>query len=61
LASTAVQGTSGLTGVVLVTVPYWTDCLVLLQQGQVAAISTDDTILYGLARRTPSPRSSGRR
>ena len=39
--------------VVLVTVPYWTDCLVLLQQGQVAAISTDDTILYGLAAQDP--------
>jgi polar amino acid transport system substrate-binding protein len=27
----------------------WTDCLVMLQQGQVDAISTDNTILYGLA------------
>ncbi|WP_024875564.1 glutamate ABC transporter substrate-binding protein [Saccharomonospora piscinae] len=26
----------------------WSDCLVLLQQGQVAAVSTDDTILAGL-------------
>ena len=26
----------------------WSDCLVLLQQGQVDAISTDDTILAGL-------------
>jgi polar amino acid transport system substrate-binding protein len=32
-----------------VAVPYWTDCLVLLQQGDVAAISTDDSILAGLA------------
>ena len=38
---------------VLVTVPDWTDCLVLLQQGQVAAISTDDSILYGLAVQDP--------
>jgi polar amino acid transport system substrate-binding protein len=38
---------------VLVTVPYWTDCLVLLQQGDVAAISTDDSILDGLAAQDP--------
>jgi polar amino acid transport system substrate-binding protein len=36
-----------------VTVPYWTDCLVLLQQGDVAAISTDDSILDGLAAQDP--------
>jgi polar amino acid transport system substrate-binding protein len=36
-----------------VTVPYWTDCLVLLQQGDVAAVSTDDAILYGLAAQDP--------
>ncbi|HET6214556.1 MAG TPA: glutamate ABC transporter substrate-binding protein [Micromonosporaceae bacterium] len=32
-----------------VAVTDWTDCLVMLQQGQVTAISTDDTILAGLA------------
>jgi polar amino acid transport system substrate-binding protein len=37
----------------VVQVPYWTDCLVLLQQGQVAAISTDDSILYGLGAQDP--------
>jgi polar amino acid transport system substrate-binding protein len=36
-----------------VAVPYWTDCLVLLQQGDVVAISTDDTILDGLAAQDP--------
>jgi polar amino acid transport system substrate-binding protein len=36
-----------------VPVPYWTDCLVKLQQGDVAAISTDDTILDGLAAQDP--------
>ena len=36
-----------------VAVPYWTDCLVLLQQGNVAAISTDDSILAGLAAQDP--------
>ena len=38
---------------VLESVPQWTDCLVLLQQDQVAAISTDDSILYGLAAQDP--------
>jgi polar amino acid transport system substrate-binding protein len=33
--------------------PYWTDCLVLLQQNQVAAVSTDDSILAGLAAQDP--------
>jgi polar amino acid transport system substrate-binding protein len=36
-----------------VAVLYWTDCLVLLQEGQVAAISTDDSILVGLAAQDP--------
>jgi polar amino acid transport system substrate-binding protein len=31
-----------------------TDCLVLLQQGQIDAISTDDTILQGLAVQDPN-------
>jgi polar amino acid transport system substrate-binding protein len=31
----------------------WTDCLVLLQQHQVDAVSTDDTILRGLAAQDP--------
>lgn len=38
---------------VTVGVPDWTDCLVLLQQGQVNAISTDDTILAGFAAQDP--------
>jgi len=37
----------------VVSVPYWTDCLVLLQQGQVAAIATDDAILAGLKAQDP--------
>ncbi len=36
-----------------VAVTYWTDCLVLLQQGEVAAISTDDSILAGLVAQDP--------
>ena len=38
---------------IAVRVPYWTDCLVQLQQGDVAAISTDDSILDGLAAQDP--------
>ena len=44
-----------------VAVPYWTDCLVLLQQGQVDAISTDDSILAGLAAQDPWSRIVGPR
>jgi len=44
---------SGARKPVLVSVPYWTDCLVLLQQDQVAAISTDDSILDGLKAQDP--------
>lgn len=40
-------------GAVPVSVPYWTDCLVQLQQGDVAGISTDDAILFGLAAQDP--------
>jgi polar amino acid transport system substrate-binding protein len=38
---------------IAVAVPFWTDCLVLLQQGDVAAISTDDSILAGLKAQDP--------
>jgi polar amino acid transport system substrate-binding protein len=38
---------------VAVSATSWTDCLVLLQQGQVEAISTDDNILVGLAAQDP--------
>jgi polar amino acid transport system substrate-binding protein len=44
-----------------VAVPYWTDCLVLLQQGQVAAISTDDSILAGLHAQDPYTKIIGPR
>jgi polar amino acid transport system substrate-binding protein len=36
-----------------VAVQNWTDCLVLLQQGQVAAISTDNSVLVGMAAQDP--------
>ncbi|MEV5648337.1 glutamate ABC transporter substrate-binding protein [Nocardia sp. NPDC052254] len=37
----------------IMTVPTWADCLVVLQQRQVDAISTDDAILAGLAAQDP--------
>jgi polar amino acid transport system substrate-binding protein len=40
-------------GAIPFAVDYWTDCLVRLQQGDVAGISTDDAILYGLAAQDP--------
>jgi len=42
------------TGVVAWAVPNETDCLVMLQQGQVDAISTDNTILQGLKDQDPN-------
>ena len=44
-----------------VPVTYWTDCLVLLQQGDVAAISTDDSILDGLEAQDPWTKLTGPR
>ncbi|MBY6677077.1 glutamate ABC transporter substrate-binding protein [Rhodococcus sp. BP-332] len=37
----------------IVSVPSWADCLVVLQQGGVDAVSTDDAILAGLAAQDP--------
>jgi polar amino acid transport system substrate-binding protein len=37
----------------VVQVPFWTDCLVKLQQDEVAAISTDNSILAGLEAQDP--------
>lgn len=37
----------------------FTDCLVMLQQGQVGAVSTDDAILAGLARQDPNVKVVG--
>ncbi|WP_227979356.1 glutamate ABC transporter substrate-binding protein [Nocardia spumae] len=37
----------------IMTVPTWADCLVVLQQRQVDAVSTDDALLAGLAAQDP--------
>ena len=55
------SGTTSLTRVfelnprpTLIGVTSWTDCLLMLQQGQVDAISTDDVVLKGLAAQDPN-------
>jgi polar amino acid transport system substrate-binding protein len=57
----AVSGTTSLSKLfeldprpTLFSVSAWTDCLVMLQQGQVDAISTDDVVLRGLAEQDPT-------
>jgi polar amino acid transport system substrate-binding protein len=37
----------------------WTDCLVMLEQNQIAAISTDNSVLAGLAAQDPQIRLLG--
>jgi polar amino acid transport system substrate-binding protein len=37
----------------------WTDCLVMLEQNQIAAISTDNSVLAGLAAQDPQMRLLG--
>ncbi|MEU6646433.1 glutamate ABC transporter substrate-binding protein [Saccharomonospora sp. NPDC046836] len=44
-----------------VSVDDWSDCLVMLQQGQVDAVSTDDTILAGMAEQDPTVKIVGDR
>jgi len=56
----AVKGTTSMAALLalnprptVMAVTSWTDCLVMLQQGQVDAISTDDVVLTGLAKQDP--------
>lgn len=44
-----------------VQVDNWSDCLIMLQQGQVAAVSTDDVILSGMVAQDPNVRMVGPR
>jgi polar amino acid transport system substrate-binding protein len=37
----------------------WSDCLVMMQQGQVAAMATDDVILSGMAAQDPTVKIVG--
>lgn len=57
----AVRGTTSLSAMfalnprpTLFSVTTWTDCLVMVQQGQIDAISTDDVVLFGLAAQDPT-------
>jgi polar amino acid transport system substrate-binding protein len=57
----AVQGTTSLPALTgldprpsVFAVNNWTDCLVMLQQAQVDAISTDDSVLWGLKKQDPN-------
>jgi polar amino acid transport system substrate-binding protein len=47
------------TGVVPEPVPLRPDCLVALQEGEVAAISSDDAILFGFCRQDPQTKIVG--
>jgi polar amino acid transport system substrate-binding protein len=44
-----------------VAVDNWTDCMVMLQQNQVSAVSTDDSILAGLIPQDPNTEMVGPR
>jgi polar amino acid transport system substrate-binding protein len=59
--STSLGTIRAMADLIAVAVPYWTDCLVLLQQGDVAGISTDDSILAGLAAQDPYTKIVGPR
>ncbi len=45
----------------VVAVDNWSDCLLMLQQGQVVAVSTDDTILAGMVAQDPNIKMVGPR
>jgi polar amino acid transport system substrate-binding protein len=51
--STSIDNVRNVPGVVAVDSVDWATCLVRLQQGEVDAVSTDDTILAGLAAQDP--------
>ncbi|MET7993885.1 glutamate ABC transporter substrate-binding protein [Amycolatopsis sp. NPDC005232] len=42
-----------------ISVDNWSDCLIMLQQHQVDAVSTDDTILAGMAAQDPTVKVAG--
>jgi polar amino acid transport system substrate-binding protein len=64
LKACAVKGSDSVNSItdahaVPVTVAYWTDCLVLLQEGQIAGIVTDNSVLEGLKAQDPSTTITG--
>lgn len=46
---------------IAVGVDNWSDCLIMLQQGQVDAMSTDDVILSGMVAQDPNVKMAGPR
>jgi polar amino acid transport system substrate-binding protein len=62
VGSTSLQNLQNVTPrPVALTVTDWTDCLVVLQQNQAAAVSTDDSILLGFAAQDPNTKLVGDR
>jgi polar amino acid transport system substrate-binding protein len=59
--STSLRNIAEKSQAVPVSVDNWSDCLVMMQQGQVDAISTDDTILAGMAQQDPTLEVVGQR
>ncbi|MFG1922629.1 glutamate ABC transporter substrate-binding protein [Cryptosporangium sp. NPDC048952] len=57
--STSIAKVAAVPGIVPVTTDITLDCLVLLQQGQVDAVSTNDTILLGLVAQDPGTEMVG--
>jgi polar amino acid transport system substrate-binding protein len=60
--TTSVQNLTALAaadGFSVVLAANWSDCLMLLQQGQVQALSTDDTILGGVEAEDPNLKLAG--
>jgi len=53
-ASTSIKKLAAISGVIPWGAATQTDCLVMLQQGQVDAISTDNTILAGFVKEDPN-------
>ncbi|GAA4898832.1 polar amino acid transport system substrate-binding protein [Stackebrandtia albiflava] len=48
-------------GAIPVSVRDWSDCMILVQQGYVAGMSTDDVILAGMAAQDPNTKVIGER
>jgi polar amino acid transport system substrate-binding protein len=59
--TTSIRTIADIPDSVPVAVVDWTDCLVMLQQSQVDAISTSDSILIGLAAQDPTTKIVGDR
>lgn len=59
--STSLRRISEVYDAVPVSAPNWADCMILMQQGHVAGMTTDDTILAGMAAQDPNTKVIGDR